>query len=537
SPVTGGFGDSQAGGFFGAELKHAGYDAVIFQGKAAKPVYLQIIDGKAELKDASHLWGKTTGETEAAIREESGERMMRFATIGPAGEKLVRYACVMNDLSHAAGRTGMGAVMGSKNLKAVAVRGKGGPEMADLVKVKELAKYMVEHWKDWAFGIHDLGTANTVRPLQIAGGLPTRNFQEGVFEGWEKIDGVTMRDTILVGRGTCYACPVHCKREVNTGAPWNVGPTYGGPEYETLGAFGSLCGVDDLGAVCRANEICNAYSIDTISAGTTIAFAMECFEKGLLTLKDTDGLDLRFGNAEAMVKAVELIGERKGFGDFLAEGAARMAAKIGGKAPEYAMVIKGQELPLHEPRFKQGMGIGYGVSPTGADHCHSIHDTAFANKGMELDRFKAFGFLEPLPVPELSERKARLFFYDGMWRYALNAMVGCLLIRWSPEKMNEIFQAVTGWNTSLFELHQVGVRVATLARLFNLREGFTAADDTLPKRIFSKFESGPLAGTGVDEEKYRQTMVAYYQMMGWDAEGVPTHGKLAELNIAWAEGI
>lgn len=534
SPLTGAFGDSQAGGFFGAELKHAGYDAIVVEGQSAKPVYLQIVDGVAEIKDASHLWGKTTDETQQAIKAESGERMMRFAAIGPAGEKLVRYACVINDLSHAAGRTGMGAVMGSKKLKAVAVRGRGGPEFADPAKVKELAKYFVDNWKNWALGLYDLGTPLNVRPLQMGGGLPTRNFREGQFEGFEKISGDTMRDTVLVGRGTCFACPVHCKREVEVGEPWNVGPKYGGPEYETLGALGSLCGVDDLGAICRANEICNAYSIDTISAGTTIAFAMECFENGILTKEDTGGIDLRFGNAEAMVKVVEMIGERQGLGDLLAEGVARVAKKLGGNAPQYAMQIKGQELPLHEPRFKQGMGLGYGVSPTGADHCHSVHDTAFATKSLDLERFQAFGLLEPMPPQEMSVRKARYFYLEGTWRYTLNVLVSCLLVRWDPAKMAEAVSAITGWNTSLFELHQVGERSATLARQFNLREGFTAEDDTLPNRMFTKFESGPLAGVAVDERKYHEAMVAYYEMMGWDPSGVPTRGRLAELNVSWA---
>ncbi len=535
SPLSGGFGDSQAGGFFGAELKHAGYDAIIVEGKAKTPVYLQIIDGKVEIKDASHLWGKTTAETQDAIKAESGERAMRFAAIGPAGEKMVRYACVINDISHAAGRTGMGAVMGSKNLKAVAVRGRGGPEFADKDKVRELAKYFVDNWKDWAFGMYDQGTPINVRGLQMGGGLPTRNFKEGQFEGFEKISGDVFRDTILVSRGTCYACPVHCKREVNSGPPWNVGPLYGGPEYETLGAFGSLCGIDDLGAICRAHEICNAYSIDTISCGATIAFAMECYEKGLISKEDTNGIELTFGNAEAMVKMVEMIGKREGFGDLLAEGAARAAKKIGKGSEQYAMVIKNQELPLHEPRFKQGMGIGYGVSPTGADHCHSIHDTGFASRSVDFERFQAYGFLEPLPAQELSDQKARLFYYEGMWRYTLNILVTCLLVRWSPDKLAEVVNAITGWNTSLFELHRAGERAATLARIFNLREGFTAADDTLPDRIFEEFTDGPLAGVGVDREAYEQAMATYYGMMGWDAAGIPTHPRLVELNIEWTK--
>ena len=534
SPLTGAFGDAQGGGYFGAELKHAGYDAVIVEGKAAKPVYLLIRDGQAEIKDASRLWGKTTADTEAAIREETGERLMRFAAIGPGGENLVRYAAILNDVTHAAGRTGMGAVMGSKKLKAIAVRGKGSPAMAEPEMVRELAKYMVDNWKSWAFGLYDSGTANGVRGLHASGGLPTRNFREGSFEGYEKICGETMRDTILVGRGSCYACPVHCKREVRVGEPWNVEPLYGGPEYETIGSLGSCCGIDDLGAISKGNELCNAYSLDTISTGTTIAFAMECFENGLLTEKDTDGIRLTFGNGEAMVQMIEKIARREGIGDLLAEGVKRAADKIGGNALDFAMQIKGQEYPMHEPKFKQGMGIGYVVSPTGADHAHSIHDTLFSSQTTDMERIKSMGFLEPLPPDELSADKARLFYYDTTWRHAINCFVTCMIIRWSQPKLTEVVNAVTGWNSTFFELFKVGERAATMARVFNLREGFTAADDVMPKRSYTPFASGPLAGVAVDADKLHDAVVYYYQMMGWTPEGVPTKAKLAELNVGWA---
>ena len=534
SPLTGAFGDAQAGGYFGAELKHAGFDAIIVEGQSAKPVYLLIVDGKAELKDASHLWGLNTAEAEAAVRAETGEKVLRTAAIGPAGENLVRVACVMNDLSHAAGRTGMGAVMGSKKLKLVAVRGRGMMDMAQPEKVKELAKYMVENWKSWALGLHDLGTPNGVRGLHASGGLPTRNFQEGSFEGYETLTGEAMRDTILVGRGTCYACPIHCKREVRVGEPWNVEPNYGGPEYETIGALGSLCGVDDLGAVAKGSALCNAYSLDTIGTGAIIAFAMECFENGVLDTTDTDGLELRFGNAQAMVQMIENIAHRRGLGAILAEGTQRAARHIGRGAEKYVLTIKGQELPMHEPRFKMGMGIGYAVSPTGADHCHSIHDTLYEKDTVDMARICSLGVLQPLPINDLSLDKVRLCFYDMMMRHAMNCWVTCLLSRWSPEKITEVFNAVTGWNSTYFELQKVGERAATLAQVYNVREGFTAAADVLPQRMHTPFAKGPLAGVAVDEGKMHQAVVGYYEMMGWTREGVPTRAKLAELGVAWA---
>ncbi len=536
SPLTGGFGDSQAGGYFGAELKHAGYDAIIVEGRSETPVYLLIVDGKAEIKDASALWGKTTADTEAAIRQEVGERNLRFATIGPGGERLVRYASILNDVTHAAGRTGMGAVMGSKKLKAIAVRGTGGPAMADPDKIRELSKWMVANWKKYAFAINDLGTANIVMGLDASSGLPTRNFREGSFEGAERLSGEAMKDTILVGRGSCYACPIHCKREVKVGEPWNVDPQWGGPEYETIGALGSACGVDDLGAVAKGSALCNAYGIDTISTGMAIAFAMECFENGLLTEKDTDGIRLTFGNAEGMVRMVEMIAERRGLGDLLAEGVKHAAAEIGGKAKDYAMHIKGQELPMHEPRFKRALGLGYALSPTGADHVHNIHDQMYIGPGAAMDRIKSMGILEPVPMDDLGERKLRVFYYDGVWRYLVNSLVTCVLVPWSPAQVNELINAITGWNTTFFEIQKVGERSVTLPRLFNLREGFSSADDVLPKRLHEPFKSGPLAGKAVDEKTHRRAMVDLYQMFGWTADGVPTPAKLAELNLSWAAG-
>ncbi len=293
-PLTGGYGEADGGGFFGAELKRAGYDAVVVSGRAAEPVYLYIDDGVATLRPAAHLWGKTTLETQEALHAELGDARVRLAMIGPGGEKMVRTACVIHDLRHAAGRTGLGAVMGSKNLKAVAARGRGNVPVGDPEALRELSRWMRDNWKDKAWGMHDLGTPGGIMDLHHAGQLPTRNFQDGQFEGAEKITGTTLRDTIMIGREGCYACPIRCKRVVQVDEPGlTVNPIYGGPEYETIGAFGSNCGVDDLKAISKCHEICNAYSLDTISTGMLVSFAMECYENGLLTKEDTGGLDLR----------------------------------------------------------------------------------------------------------------------------------------------------------------------------------------------------------------------------------------------------
>ncbi len=361
SPLTGGYGEADVGGFFGAELQLAGYDALIVYGKAAEPVYLWIKDGEIEIRPAQHLWGKHSLETQDMLREELGDSLVRVSMIGPAGERLSRIACVMNDATRSAGRPGLGAVMGSKNLKAVAARGKQRVQMADPDGFRELSKWMRDNWKDKSWGMHDLGTAGGVDSLDHAGQLPTRNFQDGTFAGAHAISGEVMRDTIMVDRDSCYACAIACKRVVEvTEGPFKADPRYGGPEYETIGAVGSNCGVDDLAAVSTANELCNAYGLDTINAGMMVSFAMECFEAGLITPEDTDGLDLRFGNAAAMVEMIRRLGERtEGLGWLLGEGPKRAvrANRAGGgrfRHPREGPTLPDARMP-HAPR--PGVGL------------------------------------------------------------------------------------------------------------------------------------------------------------------------------------
>ena len=510
SPLTDGYGEAEAGGYWGPELKRAGYDAIIIEGKSEKPVYLWLGSGEPELRDASHLWGKTTLETEAAIREELGDKNIKTALIGPAGENQVRVACILNDISHAYGRSGMGAVMGSKNLKGIAVRGKNPPAIADQAKIKEIVSWIGQNYSK---GMQDLGTSGGLMGLNQGGGLPTRNFREGVFEGAEAISGQTMRDTILINRGTCYACPVKCKRVVKVDEPYKVNPEYGGPEYETLGSLGSNCGVDNLAAVSKGNELCGAYGLDTIGVGTIIAFAMDCFENGIITESDTDGTQLNFGNADAMVKMVEMIARRQGIGDVLAEGVKRAAEKIGKGASEFAMHVKGQEFPMHEPRFKPGMGMGYAISPTGADHMQGMHDAGSTDVGPD---------------------KVRRFLYSQFWSSFRNCAGICVFLPYTHNQFPEIIQGLTGWNVTDWDLMKVGERTLNMTRAFNVREGFTKADDIFPKRIHEAFTSGPLAGVGYGEDKLSEAVSMYYGMAGWDKEtGVPRRGKLQELDIEW----
>ena len=532
SPLTGAYGEAEAGGFWGAELKQAGFDAIIVEGKASSPVYLWIDDQKVEFRDASHLWGLEIRKSQETIQNELDNKRVKLAQIGPGGERLVRYASVINDMNHVAGRCGMGAVMGSKNLKAVAVKGSTKVPVSKPKRLGNLAQWMAQNVQNLAHSLHTFGTGDGMDAMEATGNLPVRNFRDGDFPEVDQIDARTAKEQVVVGMGTCFACAIACKKEVRVEAPWSVDPEYGGPEYETLASLGSNCGVSDLKAVCKANELCQRYSIDTISTGVTISFAMECFEHGILTAEDTGGMDLSFGNAESMIKMVELIGEKQGLGALLAEGTKRAAEKIGKGAEEFAVNVKGQEVPMHDPRLKRAEALGYAVSPTGADHVHNIHDTFLYPQLPK--RYHSLGVLEPVPVEDFGPKKVRLYKYVGDWRTLNNFLVMCLFPPWSVNQKTEIVRSVTGWNTTAFELMKVVERGNTLARIFNLREGFTEKDDWLPPRFFKPKTSGALNKTSVNPEDLQKAKLLYYDMMGWTEQGVPKQSKLDELNISWA---
>ncbi len=533
SPLTGGFGEADAGGYWQTELKNAGFDQIIVEGASEKPAWLWIEDGKAEIRDASGLWGLEVAECQDSMREELGEPQAKTALIGPAGENLSRLACVINDLNHVAGRSGIGAIMGSKKLKGVAVRGRTPPKVADPDKVRELAQGMALWISENQPGMHVYGTGAAMEAGAVSGNLPTRNFRDGEFSGAAEIDAVAVKNTYRVGMGTCHACAMACKKEVELTEPYVVERRYGGPEYESLAALGSNCGVSDLAAVCKANEFCQRYGLDTIGAGATIAFAMECYEEGLITPEMTGGLELRFGNAEAMLKALELMGRREGFGDLLAEGTKRLADRLGPEAERFAVHVKGQEFPMHEPRVKKALGLGYAVSPTGADHQHNVHDTGLRGRAME--RLRAFGVLEPVDRDSLGGEKVRVYKYVSEMRILTNCLAICNFVPWDYNQYVELVNAVTGWDTTLNELDKVAQRTLALAKIINLRSGFTAADDWLPPRMFTPQTSGALSETAVIQEELRHAVDLYYEMMGWDPAGVPRVGTLYELAIPWAK--
>ena len=528
SPLTDGFGEAEAGGFWGAELKRAEYDAIIVEGESSVPVYLWINHGEIEIREAGHLWGLEIADADAAIKKELGSEKIRTALIGPGGEKLIRYACIANDITHVAGRTGLGAVMGSKKLKAIAVRGETPPEAADPQKVMELVRWMGKNFKEKASGHHLIGTGSTMMQYASSGNLPIRNFKGGEFPGVERITPQKMFEKGYVKKmDGCYACPIRCKRVVSLEQPWKVDIRYGGPEYETLGALGSNCGVDNVEALMKANEICARHGIDTISTGGSISFAMECYEKGILTQKETDGLELTFGNARAMVEMVERIALRKGLGDILAEGTKRASERIGRGSSEYAIQVKGVELPMHEPRYKQGMGLHYSVHAAGADHCSGTQDDLVQKNQVRW---------ETLPPTELSQRKAQMLYEEGLWRQVGNYIGMCIFAPWSRQQIAEAVEAVTGWPTGSRSLADAVDRGMTLARIFNLREGISRSDDTLPRRFFGSPTEGPLKEIAVDSVKLETAQRDYYQLLGWNEAGVPTHERLVELDIEWASG-
>ncbi|MDY6875923.1 MAG: aldehyde ferredoxin oxidoreductase family protein [Chloroflexota bacterium] len=537
SPVTGLAGDSQSGGFWPAELKAAGFDGIVIYGRAEQPVYLWVHDGEVELRDATHLWGHFAADVEDSIREELGDRHIQVLQCGPAAENGVRFGALISNANRANGRTGMGTVMASKNLKAVAVRGRNRPKLADPKGVRALAKWGTDHFEESdIYGMGLLGTAEVVLSQDKSGGLPTRNWSSGTFEGAGAISGQRMADTILKERDTCFGCIVRCKRVVEvTEGPFLVDPRYGGPEYETLATMGSYCSVSNLAAIARANQLCNMYGMDTISCGATVAWAMDCFERGLITLEDTDGVVLRFGNAKALVQMVERIGQRKGFGRVLGEGSARAAEALG-VGRDLVVAVKSHELPAHMPQVKRSLALIYAVNPFGADHESSEHDPSYK---WYPERMAELSLLDPQPSNVLNAEKVRYALYTQYLYSCLDSVCVCQFVfgpswhLYGPSQLVEAVRAVTGWNASLWELIKVGERRLNLMRAFNAREGAGTEADTVPPKLLIPLEGGRSDGVAVTSEEVETAKTLYYQMAGWDENGHPTRAKLEELALGW----
>lgn len=526
SPLTNGIACSNSGGYFGPELKYAGYDIIIFEGKSPEPVYLFINDDTIELRPAGDMWGMTTHATEDAIRSQIGKPwkggQFRIASIGPAGERLSRLACIINDKARAAGRSGVGAVMGSKNLKAIAVKGSKGVAITDSDKFREIIgagieKNRAEAAKVTAQALPIYGTSVLVNIINESGILCTRNFQTGVFEGAESISGETIAGTILRRKRGCFSCPMGCGRVTEIDDPKFEGKGEG-PEYETVALFGASCGVDNLAAVSKANYLCNELGLDTIDAGNIVACAMELYEKGYLPEKDI-GFKANFGNAEALVKLVELMGKREGIGDLLSEGGYATAEKYG--HPELFMGVKKQGLPAYDPRGVQGMGLGYATSNRGACHVRS-YLIATEILGVNLKR-----------DPAAIEGKAAVLKEFQDFTAAIDSAGLCLFLSlaegYGPDDLVPSLEVATGESFTKEAIMKAGERIWNLERLFNLKSGLSKADDTLPPRFLSEpMPEGPFKGAVC---KLDAMLPEYYQLRGWDANGVPTPEKLAQLGL------
>jgi aldehyde:ferredoxin oxidoreductase len=546
SPISGGIGDSQGGGFFPAELKFAGFDGIVIKGKSANPVYLAILDGDAELRDAAHLMGKKTGEVDDIIHQEVDPKA-EILQHGPAAEKGVLFSSLVSMANRNNGRTGMGLVMASKNLKAVVARGRKKVALADpkaLIELNKTGPKILPDNPDMP-GLAAEGTATVVLFQNTIGSLPTRNYNEGQFDQCEDISGARMVETILKERDTCFACVVRCKRvvEIKEGA-YRADPKYGGPEYETLGTFGSYCGINDIAAISLANQMCNEYGVDTIAAGATISFAMECFENGVITTEQTDGLELRFGDAEAMLKALEVMLNAEGeLGRTLGQGSERAARIWGNGADEFLITVKGAEAPAHMPQAKRSLGLIYAVNPFGADHQSSEHDPYYEEgvADLNLNRLKLIGLGEPQPGYSLTPEKVRFAYLTEVFYSMLDSVELCQFVygpAWTlygPAETVEMIRAVTGWDITVEELMVVGERRLNLFRTFNAREGLDRKDDKLPKKFFKQLKgAGPTAGIALTSDEIESAIDEYYKLAGWTNNGVPTPQTMERLDIAWA---
>jgi aldehyde:ferredoxin oxidoreductase len=532
SPLTGIWGHANSGGSFGPALKRSGYDGAIFEGIAPNPVYLKIMDGKIELCDADPLWGKAVPETEDWIQETSNHKFT-IASIGPGGENLVRYAAIMNNKHRAAGRCGLGAVMGAKRLKAIACWGKDAIDLADEVRFKETAKRQIDLLNEsfLKIGFDTFGTNMISDMVNVRGGYPTRNWQEGVFEQIEEINAQALTDKVLIRGVNCFACPVICGRgtEIKEGK-WK-GYKGEGPEYETTNTFGAMCGVDDMNAITMANYRCNELGLDTISAGSTIAFAMECYQRGLLTPEQTNGLELRFGDEELVVGLVEKIARREGIGDLLAEGTKIMSEKVGNGSEHFAMNVKGLELPAYDPRAAKMCGLGYVTANRGGDHI-----TGYVEGPTFIDT--PFLIVENSNISDpfaANPQEARVLVDMENALSVLDSVGGCKFmgILLTAEDIVGLIASATGWDFGVDDFRKSGERIYNLIRAYCVREGIRREWDILPKRLMEEpLPEGPAQGMVIDRETLEMMKDAYYEFRGWEkSTGVPTAEKLVELEL------
>jgi len=546
SPLTGIWGESTAKGFFGPELKSSGYDAIVIEGKAKAPVYLWIQDGEAEIRDASRLWGRPTREVQRVIKAELKDDRVQVGCIGIAGENLVRFANIMFGFNHFAGRTGMGAVMGSKKLKAIAARGTGRARYA---REEKLVDLLVDRLNSkealsgpyFPDGLFKYGSLADLGYWQETGRLPTMNFRKSLFPRYENLTAEALAASpYLIRHNTCPHCTVGCNRITKANTPYELDPEYATPEYESTAALSSFCMNDNLVATLKAIELCNKYGMDTMSTGVIIAFAMECYEKEKITRKETDGLDLTWGNHDVMIQLIEQIARRQGLGNLLADGSRKAAEKLGGGTEEFAMHVKGMEFPMHDVRGMKGHGLGIATSNRGACHLQVETDDMFEG---QLDPDVG---IDETTFPK--EHRDRL--YAGPEKVRLAKIIGDLfavfdslvICKWTvypcggykTRTLVDIVATATGWDFTMDELMKTGERIFNLCRAFNVREGITRKDDKLPKRFTEPLPEGPYKGEAFPKNVFERMLDDFYRLRGWNRKtGIPTREKLEKLELSY----
>jgi len=522
SPLTGLWGESNTGGFIGPEMRFAGYDGVLLSGRSDSPCWISLIDGEVEIHPAGNLWGQDTYQSQDTIREILGDPKVRIACIGAAGENQVKMAGIINDHGRAAGRTGMGAVMGSKNLKAIAFRGSGKAPLRNPDRYKKVIAEIQGVIKDdiAVQAIRMAGTAGYVDMGSMFGDMPARYYQLGEWEGSSQLSGVLMAEEFLNRGMACYRCPIVCGRETRT-VKYKL-DAVDGPEYETVAAFGSLALIDDLEAVIYAGHLCNLHGLDTISTGSTIALSCDLFEKGLISADDTGGLELRFGDVETSHHLIGMIARREGFGDLLAEGSAALAAHFG--VPDMAATVRKLEIPMHDARSFSGMAPVYALSPRGA--CHLQGDMYGVDTGQgpatELG-------IHPGDRFENSEEKGRITGRAQAWRSIYNALTVCHFMNPGASQILEALTAATGWEGNLDDLFLAGKRIFTIKRMFNLKLGSTPEDDRLPEFMLKSLPTGGTTGFVPD---LKTLLRGAYLEHGWDPDsGLPTPETLRDFGL------
>jgi aldehyde:ferredoxin oxidoreductase len=529
SPLTNIWAQANSGGRWGVDLKQSGFDGIIFEGISEKPVYLVIDDGKAELRDASAFWGKNVAETTKMFKETL-DKKFNVACIGVAGEKLVKYAAIMNDIHRAAGRCGLGAVMGSKRLKAVVAKGSQKIQIANKEAFQEVSKRQFELLGEaiLAAGLEGYGTNLVLDMVNVVGGLPTRNWQTGICEYAEEVNGEALSEKVLVGTVGCFACPIKCGRNTEIKKGPYAGQKGEGPEYETVVVFGPMCDNPDMESITMANYLCNDYGMDTISCGSTISFTMECFEKGILTKEKTEGLEINFGDSAVIVDLVHKIAKREGVGDLLAEGSRIMSQRLGQGSERFAMQVKGLELPAYDSRAAKITGLAFATANRGGDHITGYVQgpTFLASPFLVIEDSE---IQDPL-VENPDETRVVKELEDVLTTF--DALGSCKFMGMGSdaEEITDIIKAVTGWEFEVADLRKAGERIYNLERAFNVREGMTRADDTLPKRLLEDpLPEGQAEG---QVNNLEALLDPYYEFRGWDkATGKPTPEKLRELGL------